>query len=529
MKERFLSSLLIVISLTSLSAQNNSKGAPKLVVGITVDQLRTDYIEAFSSLYGEKGFKRLLKEGRLYSNVEFDFKNVDKSSATAAIFTGTTPSLNGILGDSWFDRKTLTLTSSVDDKNYMGIYTSEATSAEKLKVSNITDELMAATSGKSLTYSISPFREMSVMMGGHASNGAFWINDETGKWSGSTYYTDFPKWVSDYNDNQGLDLRIGNIEWAPSLPVTMYDNITSGNNQITFKYDFDDEKKNKYRRLKTSPFANEEVNKLVNRCLNSTMIGSDNIPDFLSLGYYAGNYDHKSVAEASMEIQDTYVRLDKSIGELIDMIDSKVGFNNTLIFITSTGYSDSEPADNIKFRIPTGEFNIKRCSALLNIYLGAIYGQGKYVEADHDQEIYLNNKLIEQKKLDKDDLMRKASEFLVEFSGVKNVYSSKDIYLGAWNPELNIIRNSFYIGTSADFWLEILPGWSIAREHSLDYKVVRDIYTSSPLFFFGWNVNPAIINTPVKVEKISSTISHSMRIRAPNASNSSPLIDLRKE
>ncbi len=529
MKERILSSLLIVISLTNLSAQNKSNGVPKIVVGITVDQLRTDYIEAFSSLYGEKGFKRLLKEGRLYSNVEFDFKNIDKSSATAAIYTGTTPSLNGIIGDSWFDRNTLTVTSSVDDRNYMGIYTTEYTSAEKLKVSNLSDELMSATNGKAETYSISPFREMSIMMSGHASKGAFWINDETGKWSGTTYYTDFPKWVSNYNDRQGLDFRIGDIVWIPSLPVTRYDNLTSPNSQITFKYNFDSERKNKYRRLKTSPYVNDEVNKLANICLNSTSIGSDNIPDLLSLGYYAGNYDHKSVAEAAMEIQDTYVRLDKSIADLIDMIDGKVGLDNALIFITSTGYVDNEPADDIKFRIPTGQFDIKRCTALLNIYLGAIYGQGKYVEADHDQEIFLNNKLIEQKKIDRDELLKKASDFLVEFSGVKSVYSSKDIYFGAWNPELEKVRNSYYTGISADLWLEILPGWSIAREHSLDSKIVRDIYTSSPLFFFGWNVKPAIINTPIKVEKISSTVAHSMRIRAPNASKSSPLIDLRKE
>jgi hypothetical protein len=203
--------------------------------------------------------------------------------------------------------------------------------------------------------------------------------------------------------------------------------------------------------------------------------------------------------------------------------------NNTFIFLTSTGYSDLEPADNIVYRIPTGEFDIKRCSALLNIYLGAMYGTGKYVEADYEQEIYLNHKLIEQKKLDFEEVLRKASGFLAEFSGVKNVYSSKDIYFGAWNPEIEKIRNSYYTGISADLWIDILPGWKIVREHSLDSKVMRSAYMSTPLFFFGWHTKPEIVNTPIQVEKISSTVSHVLRIRAPNASKSVPVFDIRKE
>ena len=96
MKGRILTSLLTVIALTGLQAQN-IPAVPRLVVGLTIDQLRTDYIEAFSALYGERGFKRLWKEGRIYRNAEYDFINVDKSSAVAAIYSGTTP----IPTESW--------------------------------------------------------------------------------------------------------------------------------------------------------------------------------------------------------------------------------------------------------------------------------------------------------------------------------------------------------------------------------------------------------------------------------------------
>ncbi|MBO5000538.1 MAG: alkaline phosphatase family protein [Bacteroidaceae bacterium] len=527
MKGRILTSLLAVMTLAGLQAQE-VPAVPKLVVGLTIDQLRMDYVEAFSAMYGDRGFKRLWKEARIYRNAEYDFANVDRSSAIAAVTTGTHPHLNGIIANAWLDRSSLQVINCVDDTQYMGVYTTESTSPARLKVSNLSDELMIATQGTAEVYSIAPTREMAVLSAGHASKGAFWINDETGKWSGSTYYDNFPKWVSTYNDRQGLDFRIGELVWGPYLPVTSYKYLTSDTKQVTFKHKFDDERRNKYRKFKTSPYANEEVNRLVNACLNGTSIGKDYVPDLLNLSYFAGNYDHKPVTECPMEMQDVYVRLDASLADLLDIIDRKVGLSNTLFCITSTGYFDADPIDSHTYRIPTGEFHIKRCTALLNLYLAAIYGEGQYVEAYHEQEIYLNHKLIEQKQLNLPEILARSSEFLVQFSGVKDVYSSQRLMLGAWTPELDKVKNHYHASASGDLWIEVLPGWTIVRDHSMDSKVVRHVYTSAPLMFMGWDVKPAIIHTPVKIGHIAPTLTHFMRIRAPNAAALPPLADIRK-
>ena len=157
MKGRILTSLLAVMTLAGIQAQE-TPAVPRLVVGLTIDQFRMDYMEAFSALYGERGFKRLWKEGRIYRNAEYDFVDVDQSSAVAAIATGALPHLNGIVGDSWLDRSTLRVINCVDDTQYMGIYTSEYTSPARLKVSTLSDELMIATQGVAEVYSISPTR-----------------------------------------------------------------------------------------------------------------------------------------------------------------------------------------------------------------------------------------------------------------------------------------------------------------------------------------------------------------------------------
>ena len=523
MKERILTSLITVIVCGGIQAQNVGGFVPRLVVGLTIDQLRTDYIEAFSAMYGERGFKRLLKEGRVYTNAEYDFVNVDRSSAVASIYTGTTPYYNGIIGNRWMDRKTLRIVRSVDDGAFMGIYTTESTSPQNLKVSTLSDELMVATNGAAEVYSIAPTRDMAVLAAGHASKGVFWLNDETGKWSGSTFYGTFPEWATRYNDRAALDFRIDNITWVPYRPVNEYKYVTSDVPQLNFRHSFKDERADKYRKLKTSPYVNDEVNKLVNECLLNTNIGKDEVPDLLTLAYYAGNYEHKPNREYAMEIQDMYVRLDNSIGDLLDLIDRKVGLNNTLFFITSSGYVDPDPADPPQYKIPGGEFHIKRCGALLNMYLMALYGQGQYVDTYYGQQIYLNHKLIEDKKLNLTDILNQSADFVAQMSGVRAVYTAQRLLLGAWDPNIERIRNSFNSTSSGDLYVEVMPGWTMINEYSQHMQVVRDIYTSSPLIFIGNNVKPEMLYTPVKITSVIPTVAHFMRIRAPNAASQPPL------
>lgn len=527
MKERILTSLITAIVISGLQAQN-VPAAPKLVIGLTIDQLRTDYIEAFSAMYGERGFKRLFKEGRVYINAEYDFVAPDQASSVASIYSGTTPYYNGIVGNHWMDRATLCVKKCVDDKSFMGIYTSESTSPQNLIVSNLSDELMVATNGSSEVYSIAPTREMAIMAAGHAAKGAFWLNDETGKWSGTTYYGSFPEWVTGFNDRNGLDFRIDQITWLPYLPVTAYKYITTETKQLTFKHNFNDERFEKFKRFKTSPYVNDEVNKLVGAFLNSTTIGLDETPDLLSLGYYAGNYAGKPDSEYPMEIQDTYVRLDNSLGDLLEMVDKKVGLNNTLIFITSTGYRAPQPADPPASRIPSGEFHLNRCSALLNMYLMAIYGQGQYVDTYYGNQIYLNHKLIEDKKLNITEVLTRSSEFIVQMSGVRSAYSSQRLLLGAWNPKIDKIKNAYYQKCSGDIYVDILPGWTVVDDYTKTSHVIREAYSSVPVFFFGYNIKPEILYTPTKVTAVAPTVAHCMRIRAPNACTTAPLTGIRK-
>lgn len=154
MKKGLITSIL-ALTFTGLQAQP-LPATPKLVVTLTIDQLRTDYMEAFSTLYGEKGFKRLMREGKVFYQTEFPFNGTDRASAIAAIYSGTTPSMNGIISQYWMDASTLRPVNCVDDGAFMGNFTDENSSPSQLLTSTIADELKVATRNKGLVYAIAP-------------------------------------------------------------------------------------------------------------------------------------------------------------------------------------------------------------------------------------------------------------------------------------------------------------------------------------------------------------------------------------
>ena len=305
------------------------------------------------------------------------------------------------------------------------------------------------------------------------------------------------------------------MEWNPLHPITSYTFLPEWRT-IPFKYRFETEKDNKYRRLITSPLINDEVNRVTEDLLDKSNIGKDDITDLLAITYYAGNYNHRSTQECAMEMQDTYARLDQSIARLLDMLESKVGLQNVLLCIASTGYADPDGADIGIYRIPGGEFHLNRCATLLNMYLMATYGEGQYVEGFYNQQIYLNHKLIEEKQLNLAEIQQKSAEFLVQFSGVNKVYS-------AYQLLLEHIRNGFHRHRSGDLIIEVLPGWTVMQENSNDNRVVRAATIATPLILLGKGIKPEIIRMPVAIDRVAPTLSSAMRIRAPNACTAAPL------
>ena len=518
---------ITLLSLLGMSiegvAQQTARSAPRLVVSITIDQLRSDYLDAFAPLYTNYGFRQLMAEGLVYANASFPFIPVDRASAVAAIVTGTTPYYNGIVGCRWLNRETLRPVWCVDDTRYSGLITSETASPELLATSTLGDELAMASQGKALVFAIAPFRDAAVLSAGHAANGALWIDDISGNWCSSTYYfKTLPPWVTTYNGRFAPSLKIGGVTWEPFNEIVgSYSYFMQGSQQQKpFKHKFNGDQR--FRQFKASGMVNAEVTDMARRCIESTGLGYDAVTDLLSLTYYAGTYDQLSVTDCQMELQDTYVRLDYELGRLIAFVEQRLGRDNVLFVITSTGYSNSDSESPDTYRIPTGTFYMNRMANLLNMYYGAIWGQGKYVDGVFRNQVFLNHQLLETRKISISEATSRAQEFVALMSGVRNVYTSLQL-LTNQNEQIQRICNGFNPEHCGDLVLEVAPGWRVLNEDTQEYEFSRASFTPFPIIVYGANTPAERITTPVTTDRIAPSIARSIRIRAPNACASEPL------
>ncbi len=462
---------LLIAALTSAEMQAFEL-APKLVVNITIDQLRSDYIEAFSPLYTDGGFRRLMKQGLVYEGAQYPFTPVDPASAAASISTGTTPYYNGIVGRQWLNRETLQPTFCTGNDVVKA-------SAENLKTSTIGDELKISTKGQAMVYSFAATPESAILSAGHAADGAFWFERQNG-FQGTAYYAAMPEWLKAYNAQHPY---------------------------------------NKKTAAQTS--TNDRIVDVSLEAISATQMGQDDNSDLLYVSLSATKADGTPVDHWQTEMESVYMQLDQTLARLISGIEKRVSLDKVLFILTSTGYADESQADLSQYRIPTGTFYINRTANLLNIYLGAFYGQGRYVEQIYGNQMYLNRKLLEQKRVSMYEVLSKSQDFLVQNAGVADVYTSERLLAG--NADILKLRNGFSPTLSGDIIIEVAPGWKLYNENTHEQYTSRATFIPFPIIFMGMGIKPNRVSQPVTVDCIAPTVAKAIRIRAPNACNESPL------
>ena len=447
--------LLTLLGFSAEAAAQAVSQAPKLVVNITVEQLRTDHLETYAPLYSADGLKRLLTEGLVYTNGSYCFTPVDAASAAATLSTGTTPYYHGIAAGEWFDRKTLRPVRAVyDAKN--------GYSPIQLGTSTIGDEIKIATGGIGKVFSFAPDAESAILSAGHAADGAAWI--QQGGWKTSTYYTPINQWLSGY----------------PRLyPPTA--NVNSSMTAIALN------------------------------CVEQAGYGLDEKPDMLAIAY-----------RVTSAMED-YVELDKEIAKLVNGITRRIPLERVLFVLTSTGSPrEEEDDDNEQYRIPSGKFYINRTAGLLNMFLGATYGSEQYVEGIYGNQIFLNHKILERKNINTGELLRRSQEFILQLSGVRNVYTANQLLTSDSNL-LERIRGGFNVEKCGDLLIDIAPGWKLVNEDTQTTVTSRASNIPFPIIFFGASTSSQRVEKPVTADHIAPTIARSIRIRAPNACATEPL------
>lgn len=541
---------LLSLVLICLYTTGNAQGLrsipsekPKLIIEIVVSQMRFDYISRYWDKFSDGGIKQIATDGTYCKNARYNYMLTQAYPGIATIATGTNPSVHGIISDKWYSRTNgEEIFAVTDDKvsTVGGSFFSGKASPKNLITSTIADELML-NSPKSKVVSIALDAGSAVLLAGHNAKGVYWLDAEKGSWVSSSYYVDtLPSWVDTLN-SKGFAKLYAEKEWKAQNPIEQYEEAdTASVKSPEVKQRLVDKlkriidgilgkpvQKNNFKQLTETPYGNLFTKDMAIAAIDGEQLGKDDAPDLLCVTFSANRQISQKYGPHSVEMEDTYLKLDKDIEHFLKYVNSTVGKENTLIIFTADQGVASTPEFLEKSKIPGGYFDPKKATILLGTYLNAVYGQGSWVTAYHEKQIYLNRRLIEDSNLNLAEFQQRVADFMVEFSGVASSVSAHTLQTSFFsNGAMVKFQNSYNQRRSGDVIINLEPGWIERNGTTTSANSPYDYDTHVPLIWYGWKMKRKSVYQVVNMNDIAPTISTILGITWPNGSLGLPLKDI---
>jgi len=533
---------IIFASIVLISSFLNAQERPKLVVGIVVDQMKMEYLYRFSDDFTSNGFKRLIDNGYSFQNMHYNYMPTYTGPGHSSIFTGTTPSIHGIVGNDWFNRSTGKEMYCTDDASVHTIGDGKQEegkmSPKNLQTTTITDELRLETNFNGKVIGISLKDRGAILPAGHFANWAFWYSN-TGSFISSSFYGEkLPDWVTTFN-NEKHYLPYINKGWDLLKPISAYNKSLADNNPYEgklygsslpiFPYNlkamFD---KNDASIIRSTPFGNDLLAEFAIQAINNEELGKDNITDFLTVSFSSTDYVGHLTGPRSVETQDTYLRLDKTIADFLAYLDKTVGKDNYLIFLTA----DHAGAENVNFlkdnKYEVNSVEPKEITKGLSKFSIDAYGDNLVLNYSNFN-LYFNKDIIKNKGLDLSKVKQSFKEYLMTQNQVKRVYTEEEI-LGSTGNDfyLNFISNGYDPNQNGDLVILDKPGYIEYKGTGTSHGTPYSYDTHVPAIFYGWHIKHGESHDRKVITQIIPTIAQMIKIPFPNGTEANVLTEVFK-
>ena len=544
--------------LAALSFSAHAAERPRLVLQITVDQLRGDLPTRYYERLGEGGFRYLWEHGVVYRNAHHAHANTETIVGHATLATGAHPSGHGMIGNLWFDREKGFTTYNVEDDRYRLLTAgadvdedaeidptqraarSEGRSPAAILVTTFADELRSSNSGQSKVIGVSVKDRGAISMAGHSGT-AYWFSKSSGGFVTSTYYLDsYPDWVQAINDTQPA-AQFANTAWQLLHEQDSYmfgdsddrdwETDVAGFGR-TFPHSFGDGSSPYFTTwLTLSPAGDELVLDFAKQALVAEQLGEDDVTDYLSISFSSTDYVGHVFGPSSLEAEDNILRLDATLAELFAFIDDEVGLDKTLIVLSADHGAPDTPGYLNSLSIPAGyvdpeswdrETAISRIKSRFDI-------KGDLIEAYDHPYLYFSADIKNDTRIDQSELEAAVVAKLMKFPGVSLAVSSSALRRGGLpdNELYRAVVRNFHPKRSGDVFLVFEPNWFI---NDFDGLVVASTHGSPwnydtyvPIVFAGHGLAPQSIDRRVHTVDIAATLSSYLGIKAPSGSVGKPL------
>lgn len=535
----FCSVLLFAITAFASGRQER----PKLVVGIVVDQMRWDYLYRYYDRFGEDGFKRLMNNGFNCENVMLNYIPTVTAIGHTSIYTGSVPSIHGIAGNDFYLNGKKTYCTSDSTVSTVGSDSKNGKmSPRNLLVTTIGDELKLATNFRSKVIGISIKDRAAILPAGHSADAAYWFDPTNGHFITSTYYTDkLPEWVNKFND-RNLPEKYLKQDWNTLYPIETYTASSADDND--FEQPFSENgtptmpvrtsklyKTKSYGLISSTPYGNSLIFDLAEAAINGEQLGQRGETDFLAISLSSTDYVGHQFGTYAVETEDTYLRLDKDLAKFLNLLDTTIGKDNYLIFLTA----DHAAAHNFTFlqahKIPAGGWETENVADELNKRLAETFGTNvKPVKDVLNYQVFLDDEAIKSAKLPRESVIKSIIEQLLENEAVAYAVDMEKAAVASVPEKVKQrIINGYNNKRSGDIQIIMQPNWYEIYNHSIKntqgttHGVWHPYDSHIPLFFMGSNIPAGQTHQQVYITDIAATVCAILQIQMPNGCIGNPI------
>jgi predicted AlkP superfamily pyrophosphatase or phosphodiesterase len=555
----FLAAALVgALAFSSIDARAAAEPAPRLVLQITVDQLRGDLPGRYVREMGEGGFRYLMDQGVWFADAHHAHANTETIVGHATLASGADPAAHGMIGNVWLDRQTGMLTYNIEDPKYriltpgadvnkateidptQKVASTDGRSPAAILGSTFSDELATHTAGRAKIFGVSVKDRGAVSMAGHAGK-AFWFSKATGEFVTSSYYYDrYPAWVDKWNQ-QKLAKAYSGKSWELMHDKASYlfgdaddrawETDLAGYGRVFPHLYGPDTGKYFTTRLTLSPAGDDLTLAFAKTLIDAEQIGQDEVTDYLSVSFSSTDYVGHLFGPSSLEAEDNLLRLDRTLADLFAYVEKRVGLKNVLIVLSADHGGPEVPGYLNSLGIPARYMTPEKWDKEPAFSaLKQKFGIGKeLIEAYRHPYVYLNREVIRKKGLDPAVVEKAVVEELMKIDGVALAVSSTALREGNLpdTPIIQSILRNFNPGRSGDIYVVFQPhcfindfdGLIVASTHGAPWRYD----TFVPVVFAGGNLTGQRVYRPIETVDVAPTLAAYVGAKSPSGSRSGPL------
>lgn len=500
----------IVLPAGSLWAQQ-APSRPTLVVMLTVDQLRPDYLTMWEGQF-TGGFARLLRGGAVFLNGFHDHAITETAPGHASTLSGRFPSSTGIVSNS----------SGVWDPQYtlVGGARGDPASPFRFRGSTLVDWIRF-TSPSSRALSVSRKDRGAILPMGRAKQSVFWWAQNSAMFTTSRYYGDsLPQWVRDFNDQRHAHAWAGK-SWTLLLDPSEYaepDTVAterSGRGNVVFPHVFPADPGLAASALGAFPMMDQLTLSFALEGVRQMRLGAGPSTDVLAVSLSTTDAIGHTFGPDSRELHDQIVRLDRYLGAFLDTLYTLRDSASVVIALTAD--HGVTPLPEARSRYPNqgaGKVNVR--PAIIPLF-ASLRAQGVDTTAFsyEDGILFLDDAALSRAGLRTDAVARLFASEVSKVRGVLRVDrvstlasrdTSTDYVARRWLHMLPPDLPAAAVVTLRPYWYE--DGVNFATHGS-----PHDSDAAVPIIFYGAGIAPGRHARRALVVDIAPTLASVIGVR----------------